>query len=78
MTVELHGEHELGADAVGARDENRVLVLLADFKQGAEAADGAEHARNHGALGRRLDAFDEFVAGINGNAGCCVGKLGHI
>ena len=45
MTAELEGEHELGAHAVRAGDENRVLVFLADFEERAEAADGAEDAR---------------------------------
>ena len=78
VAIELESKHQFGADAVGARDKHRILVLFADLKEGAEAADGTEHTGNHGALGRGLDAFDEFVAGINGNAGCCIGKLGHV
>ena len=77
VTAELEGEHELGAHAVRAGDENRVLVFLADFEERAEAADGAEDARDHRALGKGLDAFNEFVAGIDGNAGSRVGKLAH-
>ena len=38
---------------------------------------GAEVARDHRALGKGLDAFNEFVAGIDGNAGSRVGKLAH-
>ena len=34
-------------------------------------------ARDHRALGKGLDAFNEFVAGIDGNAGSRVGKLAH-
>ena len=45
--------------------------------ESAEAADGAEDARDHRALGKGLDAFNEFVAGIDGNAGSRVGKLAH-
>ncbi len=33
VTAELEGEHELGAHAVRAGDENRVLVFLADFEE---------------------------------------------
>ena len=62
-----------------------VLALLEEhagercrsMHQRAEAADGAEDARDHRALGKGLDAFNEFVAGIDGNAGSRVGKLAH-
>ena len=39
VAAELKGEHEFRAHAVGARDEHRIFVVLADFKKGAEAAD---------------------------------------
>ena len=77
MTAEAEGEHEFRSHAVGARDENGVLVFLAHFEESAEATDGAENARNEGALGGGFDAFDEFVSGVDRHAGSCVGELGH-
>ena len=43
--VEGERELELGADAVGARDQHRLLVLLRDLAQRAEAADARRALR---------------------------------
>ena len=77
VAAEAEGEHQLRTHTVRTGDEDGVLVLFADFEEGAEAADGTENAGDERALGRRLDAFDELVAGIDGNAGSRVGKLTH-
>ena len=68
------GELELGADAVGAGHQHRLAVALADLEQAAEAADAGQHLGAHGALGERLDALDERVAGVDVDAGIAVGK----
>jgi hypothetical protein len=41
VAVELEGQLELGADAVGAGHQHRLLVFLRDLEQRAEAADAA-------------------------------------
>jgi hypothetical protein len=71
---ELEGELELGADAVGAGDQHRLLVLLRQLEQRAEAADAGQHLGAHGALGEGLDALDERVAGVDVDAGVAIGE----
>ena len=64
------GDHELGAHAVGAGDENRRLVAQGgQIEQAAEAADAADHARTVGARHVGLDTLDDFVTGLNAYAG---------
>jgi hypothetical protein len=70
MTVELEGQLELGADAVGAGHQHRLAEFLRHFEQRAEPADAAQHLRAHRALGEWLDAFDQRIAGIDIHAGC--------
>jgi hypothetical protein len=41
VLLQAEGELELRAHAVGARDHHRVLVLLRDLEERAEAADAA-------------------------------------
>ena len=77
VTVQLEGEHQLRADAVSAGHEDGFLVFLADFEKCAEAADGTENARDQSTLGKGLDALNQFVSVINGNAGCIIGELSH-
>jgi len=76
VLVELEGELELGADAVGAGHQHRLLVLLRQLEECAEAADAAQHLGAHGALGEGLDALDKRVAGFDVHAGVAVGKGG--
>jgi hypothetical protein len=74
VLVELEGELQLGADAVGARDQHRLPVFLRDAAQGAEAADAGHHLAAHGALGERLDRLDERIARVDVDAGVAVGE----
>ena len=74
VPVQLERQLQLGAHAVGARHQHRLLVFLADFKQRAEAADAAHHAFAHRALGKRLDRFDQRIAGIDIDTGIAVRK----
>ena len=73
---ELLGQLELGADAVGARDQHRLLVLAGQVEQRAEAAQAAHHFGPEAAPDQRLDAFDDFVARIDVDAGIAVGERG--
>jgi hypothetical protein len=77
MPLQVEGELELGADAVGAGNQHRLPVFLADFKQGAEAADAGEHAFPHRTLCKRLDGFDQGIAGVDIDAGITV-RQGNI
>ena len=79
----LDCKSQLGADAVGARDHDRLAVPVErHLDQRAEAADAAEHLAAHGALDRGLDAVDERVARFDVDAGVAIGRaagraLGH-
>src|SRR5262245_13862736 len=68
-------EPELGADAVGARDQHRALpAALGNLDHRAEAADAREDFGTLRACDARLDALDEFLAGIDVDAGIPVGQ----
>ncbi len=61
VPVERKCEHELGAHAVGPRDEDRVTEALADLDQSAKTPDAGQHLGPHGALGEGLDPLDERI-----------------
>src|SRR5258708_21597632 len=44
----LEGQLELGAHAIGARDQHGFLVALGHLEQRAEASDAGHHAFAHG------------------------------
>ena len=72
--VKAQRQLQLRADAVGAGDEHRLAVALADLEQRAEAADAGQHLRAQRPLRERLDALDERVAGVDVDAGVAIGK----
>jgi len=72
----LKRQLELGAHAVGAADQHRLLVALGHLEQRAETADAGQHAFAHGFFGQRLDALDQRVARVDIDAGGLVGKRG--
>jgi hypothetical protein len=74
VAAELEGELELGADAVGSRDEDRRLVLRGQRAQRAEAADPGHHLGAHRAPGEGLDRLDQRIAGVDVDARVAVGK----
>ncbi|MNE89604.1 hypothetical protein D3C80_1870260 [compost metagenome] len=76
MLVQVQCQAQLGADAVGAGDQHRLLVAGRDFAQGAEAAQAAHHFRARGALGHALDAFDQCFTSIDVNTGVLVAQGG--
>ena len=70
-------ESKLGADAVGAGDQHGALPApLGNLDHRAEAADPGQHLGPHRAGDARLDALDEFLAGIDVDAGIPVGQRG--
>jgi hypothetical protein len=75
------GDLELGAHAVGAGDQDRLLVLAAqqvDFaahgEKSGETADPAHHLRAVGGLGEPSDALGDGVGALPVHAGLPVAK----
>src|SRR5690606_5600125 len=71
---ELLGQLELGADAVGAGDQDRLAILAGEVEQRAEPAQPAHHLGAETAPDQRLDALDHFVARIDVDAGVAIGE----
>ena len=66
----LDGDLQLGADAVGGGDEQRIVVAGGlQVEQGAEAAQRRVRARPARGLGQRLDRLDQGVARVDVDAG---------
>ena len=83
VTVEDLSEHELGAHAVGAGDEDRVLHVLerGGGEQAAEATDAADDLGAVGLLDHLLDRVDRAAALGGIDAGVLVRyvlALGHV
>jgi hypothetical protein len=74
VLVQHERELELGAHAVGARHQQRVLVALGQAAQAGEAAQVGQHLGAHGALDVALDALDQGVARVDVDTGVAVGK----
>ncbi len=74
VQVHLEGELQLGAHAVYAGDQHRVLeLLLVHLEQPAVAADLAQHVLVEGAVGEILDALLGTISPLDVNAGVGVG-----
>ena len=76
MLVQVQRQAQLGADAVRAGDQNRLLVAGRDLAKGAEAAQATHDFRACGALGHALDAFDQCFAGVDVYTGVLVAQGG--
>src|SRR5690606_30392225 len=74
VAAQLLGQLELGAHAVGARDQDRFAVLARQVEQRAEAAQAAHDLGTEAAPDQRFDAFDDFVARVDVDAGVAVGQ----
>jgi hypothetical protein len=74
VPVERERKLELRADAVGARDQHRLAVLLRDLYERAEAADSGQDLGAQRAPGERLDRLDERVARIDVDPCVAVGE----
>ena len=67
------GHLQFRSDAIDARDEHRILIPIAvETEQAAERADVREHARRERRSRERPDAADDFVAGVDVDAGVFV------
>jgi hypothetical protein len=69
------GQLQLGAHAVGAGHQQRVLVVLGQRAQASEAAEISQDLGPHGALHVSLDAFNQRVARVDVDAGIAVGEF---
>jgi hypothetical protein len=76
MPVQLLGKYQLGAHAIGTGHQHRFAVAVRQVEQAAEQTHTAQHFRAQGAFDQRLDAFDNFIAGVNVNARIAVGEGG--
>src|SRR5262245_511849 len=75
MGASLDGELELGADAVGRRDQKRILEAAGlEVKQAAEPAKAAQKSRPGRLGGKRAYRLDQGVARIDVDAGVAVGE----
>ena len=75
----VDGQAQLGADAVGSRHQHGLAVAIQrHLDQGAEAADAAQHLAAHGAPHVRLDALDQFLAGVDVDSGFAIGYGGSL
>ena len=78
VTRGLDCDLDLGADAIGRRDQNGIGVAGGlEIEQAAEAADFGVCARPSGPPHQRLDQIDHAVAGIDIDAGSRVACLVH-
>jgi hypothetical protein len=75
VAVGLDGDLELGADTIIGRHQHRVGETRGlQVEQAAEAADLAIGAGPARRAHQRLDPVDERVAGVDVNAGRCIGE----
>ena len=80
MLVQQLGNADLGADAVGAGNQNRLgHTGQIGSEQTATAADVGHDAGDHGALHMLLHELDALITGLNVHAGLAVavGKTTH-
>ena len=74
VDAERLGDEHLGADAVGGGDQHR-FFHGGQFHHSGEAAEAADDLEVSGSGGyRRADAFNDFGAGIDVDAGSGVGQ----
>ena len=78
MAGGVNGEAQLGAHPVGTGDQHRAPVTSRDFHQGAKAADAGEHLAALRTAHQGLDAFDEFVAGVDVDARIAIRDAGAL
>ena len=75
MLADFDRDHQLGADPVGAGNEDRILESGAlEVEQPAESADFGVRARPGGRPHQRLDQVHHPVAGVDIDPGLGVGQ----
>jgi hypothetical protein len=66
---------QLGADAVGGRDQDRVVVARRlQIEERSESAEARIAAGARRGLGERLDRLDQRIAGIDIDPGIAIGQ----
>jgi hypothetical protein len=79
VLVGCDGDLQLGADAIGAGDQDRVLVAgRLEIEQRAETTQSRIRANPGRGLRQRLDRIDESRAGIDVDTGILIGVAGVI
>jgi len=76
VLVQVQGQAQLGAYAVGAGHQYRLLVAGRDFAEGAKTAQATHDFRARSALGDALDAFDQCFTGVDVYTGVLVAQGG--
>ena len=77
VTPGVDREAQLGADAIRARHQHRPAIAIErHFDQRAEAADAGQDLLAHRLFDDGFDAFDEFVARVDIDAGIAIGQSG--
>ena len=76
MTLQVHGQTQLGADAIGAGNQYRLFVTGWQRDQRAKAAKTGHHFRTAGTVGHMLDALNEGVACFDIHTSVFVGQRG--
>ena len=75
MTSGFDGEQQLGADAIGARHQDRIAITAGtQIKQSSKATEPTEHATAMGRAGSGADASDQLFAGLDIDAGGAIGQ----
>ena len=79
MNACLDGDFQLGADAVGGGDQNRVReARCLEIEQRAEAAETAHHPGAKRRFRQWLDRLDKGVTRLDIHARIAVRHAGHI
>src|SRR5690606_2041750 len=74
MALPVECQAQFGADAVGPRNQHRLLEVGRHFEQCAKASDSSHDARAHGLGGQWLDAIDQGIARVDIHACIAVGQ----
>ena len=75
MNAGGRGHFQLGADAIGRRDQQGIAIAgLGQVENAAETADSGDHSGTHGGRGQGFDGFDETIALVDIDAGIAVMK----
>jgi len=74
----VDGDLQLGADAVGGGDQQRILEAGGlGVEKGAETAERGVRARARGGAGQGRDGFDQGIAGIDVDARVLVSPVAN-
>jgi len=74
--VQVQGQAQFGAHAVGAGNQHGLFVAGRDFTEGAKTAQATHDFGARSALGDALDAFDQCFTGVDVYTGVLVAQGG--